>query len=171
MKFFLSKALIAALVIITVAILVLWNYPFNVNKYKGITLGMDAPEKGGDHMVWAPPDDSVPSSSFYVYVLGDESMCFGSMCGMGGYFTECLNGWLSGVMQLPTQEDYLGLDIAKVESGEMSIVIVSDVVGKVVGIYPGARVRNVPFILRNHHDLIDAERWRMCSGILPRWWK
>lgn len=158
-------------VILVIVVMVSWHYPFGVSQYKGITLGMDAHEKGGDGTVWAPPDDKVLLSDFYVYALGDQSLCIGAMCGVGGYFVECLNGWISGGRQLASKEDYYDLDIGDVMDRKERVITVADANGKVVGIYPGAYIRNLPYILGNHRDLVDKKTFKICSDILPSRWK
>ncbi len=163
--------LLVAVAVVILIITILRHYPFSVNQYKGITLGMDAPEKGDDHTVWAPPDDSVPTSDFYVYALGDESLCIGGMCGIGGYFVDCLGGWISGERQLASEEDYYGLDSGNVMEGKERVITVANADGKVVGIYPGAYIRNLPYILRNHRDLAGAKIFKICSDILPSRWR
>ncbi|OGH88790.1 MAG: hypothetical protein A3J93_01730 [Candidatus Magasanikbacteria bacterium RIFOXYC2_FULL_42_28] len=172
MKFNHKKIIIIlAVVITTVVIVVAWRYPFGVRSYKGIILGMNTFEKAGESTGWAPPDDHVPISSFYVRAFGDESFCIGAMCGIGGYFIDCLGGWISAYRQAQMLDGNIDLSIADVASGKERVITIADANGKIVGIYPGSRVRNLPFILRNHRDLIDVERWQICSDILPRWWK
>src|SRR3989338_10705894 len=87
------------------------HYPFGVTQYKTIALGMPAAEGAHTPTVWAPPYRTVPESDFYVYALGDEPMCIGSSCGMGGYFVECLGG---GVFRYKdnTEESHYGMRAA-----------------------------------------------------------
>jgi len=171
MKVIYIKIVIILAMTIAIATFVTWHYPFGVKSYKGITFGMDTFEKAGESTGWASPDDRVPTSSFYVRAFGDESFCIGSMCGIGGYFVDCLGGWISAYRQAQMLDDSIDLSIEDVASGKELVVTVANANGKIVGIYPGARVRNLPYILRNHRDLIDVEKWQMCSNILPRWWK
>ena len=91
---------ILAIVFLGAGIIAWQKYPFGVKQYKTIVLGMQAAESAGSYTGWAPPYDTVPESNFYVYALGDESMCIGSDCGMGGYFVDCLGGWLSGYKKI-----------------------------------------------------------------------
>jgi len=171
---FWSKAKIVLIVfaaIGTVAALFVWQkYPFGVRQYKTIVLGMQAAEGAGTPTVWAPPYRTVPASPFYVYALGDEHMCIGSSCGMGGYFIECLDGWLSGYKIITEEFDY-GLREAGVNMEKQTIITIADKDAKVVGIYPGARIRNLPYIMRNHRNLIPEDRFKECSDLLPRRWK
>jgi endogenous inhibitor of DNA gyrase (YacG/DUF329 family) len=150
---------------------VVWQkYPFGVKQYKTIKLGMQAAQGVGTHTYWAPPYRTVPESSFYVYALGDEHMCIGSSCGMGGYFIECLNGWLAGEKVITEEFDY-GLREAGVNMEKQTIITIADKDAKIVGIYPGARIRNLPYIMRNHRNLTPEDRFKECSDLLPRWWK
>src|SRR3989338_359114 len=106
-----------AIVFIAIGIIIWQRYPFGVRQYKTITLGMTAAEKAGDSTGWAPPYERVPEeSAFFVYSLGDESMCIRSDCGIGGYFVECLGGWISGYKIAGDTIDY-GLDDEAINSG------------------------------------------------------
>ncbi len=164
--------IISFLALIIVGVVVaLWRYPFRVDKYKDIVLGMDALEKAGDSTGWAPPDDIVPNANFYIFAFGDESFCISAGCGIGGYFVECLGGWISGYRQMGWLENDFGLDSSAVETGKEKVVMVANANAKIVGIYPGARIRNLPYILRNHRDLADAEMFKKCSDILPSRWR
>lgn len=146
------------------------KYPFGVKQYKIIFLGMRAAQGAGDHTVWAPPYRTVPESLFYVYSIGDEHMCLGSNCGFGGYFVECLHGWLAGEKIKSEEFDY-GLRDFGVDTEKLKIITIADKNAKIVGIYPGASIRNLPYIMRNHRDLVPYELFDECSDSLPRWWK
>ena len=91
------------------ASVVFWQkYPLGVRQYKTIILGMPAAEKAGDSTGWAPPYNRVfEESKFFVYSLGDETMCISDDCGIGGYFVGCLGGWISGIKMW---EKYLIMD-------------------------------------------------------------
>lgn len=129
---------------------------------------MAAAEKAGDSTGWAPPYNWVPEESeFFVYSLGDESMCIGSSCGIGGYFVECLGGWISGYHIAGDTFDY-GLNDKDINSGKEKIITIANKEAKIVGIYPGARIRNLPYIMRNHRDLVSDEVFDGCSDLLPQ---
>ena len=121
------KIVLVALAVICVSLgVAVWrHYPFGVTQYKTITLGMPAAEGAHTPTVWAPPYRTVPESDFYVYALGDEPMCIGSSCGMGGYFVECLGGWLSGYKVITEEFDY-GLRDAGVDMEKQKIITVAD---------------------------------------------
>ena len=157
-------------VFLIVAVILLKKYPFGVKQYKTISLGMQAAQNAGDQTYWAPPDDKVPESDFYVYALGDESMCIGASCGIGGYFVECIGGYLAGEKVRTEEFDY-GLYEAGVPREDIKIITIADKEGKVVGIYPGTRIRNLPYIMRNHKDLVSVGRFKECSDLLPQRWK
>ncbi|MBU0636762.1 hypothetical protein KKH16_00950 [Patescibacteria group bacterium] len=160
----------STIVFALVGVLAWQKYPFGAKNYKTISLGMQAAEGVGKHTVWASPDDVVPKSDFYVYVLGDESMCIGSSCGIGGYFVECLGGYLSGYKITGDTFDY-GLRDAGVDMDKQTIITIADQNAKIIGIYPGARIKNLPYLMRNHRNLVSKERFKKCSDLLPRWWK
>lgn len=167
------KILLVFLVAIFAGISVaVWQkYPFEVKQYKTITLGMQAAEGAGTSTIWAPPYRTVPEESkFYVYSLGDMTMCIGSDCGIGGYFIECLGGWISGYKDIGDVSDY-GLRDAGVNINTQKIITIADKDAKIVGIYPGARIRNLPYIMRNHRDLVPEDNFEHCSGLMPRRWK
>lgn len=166
------KILFVFLVICVLIGIIFWQkYPFGVKRYKTISFGMAAAEKAGDSTGWAPPYDRVSKESdFFVYSLGDETMCIGSDCGIGGYFVECLGGWISGYHIAGDTPDY-GLNDEDINSGKEKIITIADKAGKIVGIYPGARIRNLPYILRNHRNLVKENVFRVCSDLLPQRWK
>lgn len=167
------KFLFFTVIGITVLVgIIFWlNYPLSVKRYHTILIGMEAAERAGTDTVWAPPDDKVPESDFYVYAFGDESMCIGSSCGMGAYFIDCLGGWISGDGYGAGEVNDYGLRDAGIDIGDQTIITIADKEGKVVGIYPGARIRNLPYIMRNHRDLVDDGTFKVCSDLLPRRWK
>lgn len=151
---------------------VLWEkYPFGTKQYKTIKLGMPAAEKAGDLTGWAPPYDKVfEESEFYVYSLGDETMCIGSDCGVGGYFVECLGGWISGYKAIGDVFDY-GLRNEGIDINKQKIITIADKNAKIVGIYPGAGIRNLPYIMRNHRNLVSNNVFKKCLDLLPSRWK
>lgn len=146
------------------------KYPFSVKQYKTIKLGMQAVQNAGTPTYWAKPDDKVPESDFYVYAIGDESMCIGSSCGVGGYFVECLGGYIVGE-KIKTEEFDYGLRDAGVDIEKLKIITVADKEGKIVGIYPGAGIRNLPHIMGKHRNLFLADTFKKCSDLLPQIWK
>jgi len=177
MKFYFTRKIKILLILLGIALLIvitvfLWlKYPFGVEQYKTIKLGIDAAEKAGDSTGWASPDDRVwEESGFFVYSLGDETMCIQSDCGMGGYFIECLGGWISGYKDIGEAYDY-GLRDAGVDINKQKLITIADKNGKVVGIYPGASIKNLPYIMRNHRDLVEKDVFEGCSSLLPKWWK
>lgn len=156
--------------LLAISVIVWQKYPFGVKQYKTITLGMQAAQGAGTPTVWASPYRTVPESHFYVYAIGDEHMCLGSDCGIGGYFVECLGGWLAGEKIITEEFDY-GLRDAGASVKKLKIITIADKDAKIVGIYPGARIRNLSYILRNHRDLVLNDVFEGCSDLLPRRWK
>lgn len=163
--------LAVAFLAISVVVVIWQKYPFGVKQYKTIILGMLAAEKAGDSTGWAPPYNRVPEESvFFVYSLGDKTMCIGSDCGISGYFVECLGGWISGYKDIGEVDDY-GLRDAGVNINDQKVITIADKDAKIVGIYPGASIRNLPYILRNHRDLVSDDIFKGCLDLLPRRWK
>lgn len=97
-------------------------------------------------------------------------MCIQSDCGMGGYFIECLGGWVSGYKDIGDVRDY-GLRDAGVSINKQKVITVADKDAKIVGIYPDASIKNLPYIMRNHRDLVANDVFEGCSNLLPRRWK
>lgn len=163
---------LAAIIIIVAIGSIIWKkYPFGVKQYKTIFLGMRAVEGPGTPTIWAPPYRIVPEeSNFFVYSLGDETMCIGSDCGIGGYFVECLGGWISGYKDIGDVSDY-GLRDVGVDINKQKIITVADKNAKIVGIYPDAKIKNLPYIMRNHRDLVSEDVFEVCSNLLPSRWK
>lgn len=162
--------IVFALMVIAGVIITWQKYPFGVKKYKTVSLGMPAAEKAGDSIGGAPPYDQVPEGSeFYVYSLGDENMCIGPSCGIGAYFVECLGGWISGYKDIGEVADY-GLRDAGMNIDKEKLITIADKDAKIVGIYPGARIRSIPYIMRKHRDLVSADTFKGCSDLLPRRW-
>lgn len=166
------KILIGILVVvILVSVSILYNkYPFGVKQYKTIKLGMQAAQNAGTPTYWAKPDNEVPESDFYVYAIGDKDMCIGSSCGIGGYFVECLGGYIAGE-KIKTEEFDYGLRDAGVDIEKLKIITIANKDGKIIGIYPGAGIRNLPYIINNHRDLFSENVFRGCSDLLPKIWK
>ena len=162
--------LILGIVFLVIGVFVWQKYPFGVKKYKTIFLGMQAAEGAGTPTVWASPYRTVPESPFYVYAIGNEHMCIGSDCGIGGYFVECLHGWLSGEKIITEEFDY-GLRDAGVDIEKLKIITIANKDAKIVGIYPGASIRNLPYIMQNHRNLVPNEVFKECLDLLPRRWK
>lgn len=161
--------LLAAIFLVVVA-LVWQKYNFGVKQYKTIKLGMPAAEKAGDSTGWAPPYNRVPEESkFFVYSLGDRTMCISDDCGIGGYFVECFGGWISGYKDIGEVIDY-GLGDVGFDIDTQKIITIADKDGKIVGIYPGASIKNLPYILRNHRDLVSDDDFKGCSALLPERW-
>lgn len=149
------------------SIFIFLKYPFGVKQFKTIKIGIDTAEKAGDLTGWDPPYDKVwEESEFFVYSLGDNAMCVGSDCGVGGYFIECLGGWISGYKNIGEVRDY-GLQEAGVNIDKQKIITIADKSGKIVGIYPGASIRNLPYIMRNHKNIVLHEQFVYCSKMLP----
>ena len=157
-------------IILVAGIVFMQKYPFGVKKYKTIFIGMDTAEKAGDSIGWAPPYDTVPESKFYVYSLGDETMCISGDCGIGAYFVECLGVWISGYKDIGDVVDY-GLRGAGVDIDKQKIITIADKNAKIVGIYPGAGIKNLPYIMKNHRDLVSKETFDICWDIMPSRWK
>lgn len=162
---------VAILGVIGLVIFAQNNCVHGVRRYKTIHLGMDAVEKPGSKTVWASPDDRIPEDiDFLVYVLNDESMCINLDCGLGGYFVDCLGGWISGYSAIGDVSDY-GMLEAGIDISKEQYVTIADKGGKVIGIYPGAGIKNVPYIMRNHRDLVSSEVFESCFDQLPSRWK
>lgn len=164
--------LFCAIFLITCQFVFKNNYVHGVSRYKTIHLGMDAVEKQGSKTIWAPPDDYIPQDTkFIIYALNDNSMCMGWDCGMGGYFVECMGGWITGYGTEGGDVLDYGMADAGIDITKEKYITVADSKGKVVGIYPGAEIKNVPYIMRNHRNLVGREIFERCSREIPSRWK
>ncbi len=108
---------------------------------------------------------------FYVYAMEKYmSYCALEDCGMSGVLIACMGGWLSADnVSGEVGADAYGLMGEEVESGKSSIIVVADQNKKIVGIYPNSRVRNIPYILKNHQDL--SQDFDFCYDIqMPSKW-
>lgn len=164
----------AAATVFTIAIIlfIYSNQVHGVKQYKTIYLGMDAVEKPGSKTIWAPPYNFIPEdTSFVVYALNDKNMCMESDCGMGGYFVDCLGGWITGYGTASGDVLDYGMEAAGINVSEEKYITIADKNGKVVGIYPGARIKNIPFIMRDHRNLVPTEIYDKCFEELPSRWK
>ena len=81
-----------------------------------------------------------------------------------------MGGWISGYKDIGDVADY-GLRDAGVDINKQKIITIADKNAKIVGIYPGAIIRNLPYIMRNHKNLVSKEIFEGCSNILPKLWK
>lgn len=102
---------------------------------------------------------------FYIYTMEKYmSFCALGDCGMSGVLVDCMGGWLSGegISGDGGATDY-GLTEEDVDAGRSSMIIVADENKKIVGIYPNYKVRNIPYILKNHRNL--SEEFDFCYNI------
>jgi len=78
-------------------------------------------------------------------------------------------GWISGYKDIGEVIDYgfggVGFDI-----DAQKIITIADKDGKIVGIYPGASIKNIYYILRNHRNLVSDDDFEGCSDLLPERW-
>lgn len=158
----------AVVIILGGLLTVMWmRVPHGVQSFRTVHIGMPAAEKGGDGTGWASPYDRVFYSLFYVHVLDKRGLCAGADCGFGGSFVECLGGWISGE-GFGDIKDYGLLDTGW--DRKEGLITVANEDGIIVGIYPGARIQNLPYLMRNHRDLVSPEVFKACSASLPSRW-
>jgi hypothetical protein len=119
-----------------------------------LRLGAPSPVQAGHPT--AHPHLRVPASKFYVLVVARDvpTMCTFEDCGPEGAEVERLGGWITGDDQAETIHT-VGLNENLVRSGNQSIIVVSNASGRIVGIYPGRKMIDLPRILRNHRELWD----------------
>ena len=168
-QYFFCRAKKTYLFLIITLITVIWvyqKYPFGVRQYETIMLGMSAAQGAGTPTVWGPPHNIVPEANFYVYAIDQEPMCIGDGCGLGGYFVECLGGWMEAQRIITEEFDY-GLKDAGVDLEKQSIITIADKDAKIVGVYAGAHIRNLPYIMRKHRNLVKDDKWQYCSEQMP----
>ncbi len=101
----------------------------------------------------------IPSDQkFYVDVVQQDLWCSNESCGLDGAIIQTLGGWIEvyDIDQIE-MEAMFGLDLP--ENKEVkSIVIIGNVSGRVVGIYPNKTYENTLDILKkNHTDLASFD--------------
>lgn len=139
-----------------------------VTKFGPLKLGQQSPFGPGDGASF--PYQVVPSSTFYIFSAykGLPTDCVFEECGMSGLLVECVGGWLSGA-GVPEYTDMLGLNEEAVARGD-SMVIVADKDLKIVGIYPGYTINNIPTILKKHKNLFEPKALEWCfDHHMPKW--
>lgn len=111
-------------------------------------------------------------SKFYVYVVQKDAYhCALEDCGMSGVLVDCMGGWISGDTAIASAHNGYGLNKDEVEVGKSSMVIVADKDQKIVGIYPNYTIQNIPYILKNHRDIIDRDAFDFCYNTqMPKRW-
>ena len=158
-----------SVIVLFVLYLSLFSSPRSVKSFGPLKLGDHTPVTADVVVEYEPLYDL--KYKFYVYVIEkDMGFCALGDCGMSGILVDCLGGWLSGqgIYGDAGASDY-GLNEEDVEDGKSSMIIVADQYKKIVGIYPNYRVRNIPFILKNHKNL--SEEFGFCYNIqMPTRW-
>ncbi len=165
----LIKILIGVGIIIVVLFVVYFSF-FSIHSVKSfgpLKLGDQTPLKSGDGT--SAPYRYILESRFYVYAVEkDMGWCALEGCGMSGVLVNCMEGWLSADATMAADE--YGLKEEDVKSGKASMIIVADENSKIVGIYPNYIVQNVPYILKNHRNLLD--RFDFCYNVeMPKKFK
>lgn len=143
--------------------------PYSVKSFGPLRIGDEVPVVGE----YIPEYKSFYNLKykFYIYAMEKHmSFCALGDCGMSGVLVDCLGGWLSGegISGDGGATDY-GLSEKDVDAGKSSMIIVADKNKKIVGIYPNYRIRNIPYILKNHRNLSDG--FDFCYDIqMPKRW-
>ena len=133
------------------------NAQISVAEFGPLRLGARGPVQPGDPT--AHPHRITPRSKFYVLVVakGIPTMCTFEDCGKEAAIVEGLGGWITGDDQLETIAS-VGLDEDEVKAGSQSLVVISNRLGRIVGIYPRHSMRDLLSILKAHRYLPQAQR-------------
>lgn len=112
------------------------------------TIGTSAPFVPGEKL--AHPHRTVPASRFYVYAWQPGlPTCVYEECGDGGAIVATLRGWLWGA-------DFDDFARERYHLPPLtSLIIVADRDSIITGIYPDARISDIPRILKKHPKLAD----------------
>ncbi len=140
-----------------------FSSPRSVKSFGPLKLGDHTPVTADVVVEYEPFYDL--EYKFYIYAMEQHmSFCAQGDCGMSGVLVDCLGGWLSGqgINGDGGASDY-GLSEEDVGSGKSSMILVADQDKKIVGIYPYYRIRNIPYILKNHRNL--SEDFNFCYDI------
>ncbi|MFH1200831.1 MAG: hypothetical protein V1484_00675 [bacterium] len=140
-----------------------FSSPYSVKSFGPLKLGDHTPVTSDVVVEYEPFYDL--EYKFYIYAMEKGmSFCAQGDCGMSGVLVDCLGGWLSGqgISGDGGASDY-GLAEEEVASGKSSIIMVADKDKKIIGIYPNSRIRNIPYILKNHLNL--SEDFNFCYDV------
>lgn len=149
------KILGACGVVMLFSVYIFFPHPRSVKSFGPFKLGDQAPIVSENVVEYEDLYDL--KYKFYIYAMEKNmSYCALGDCGMSGVLVDCMEGWLSGdgISGDGGASDY-GLKEEDVADGKSSMIIVADKNKTIVGIYPNYRIRNIPYILKNHTDLSD----------------
>lgn len=123
--------------------------PVSVTSFGPLQIGGHSPVQPGDPTAY--PHKVTPRAKFYVLVVakGIPTMCTFEDCGSEGTLIEFLGGWITGDAQNETIH-LAGLDQTEVKQGRQSIIVVSNNLRRIVGIYPNYLMCDLPSILKAH---------------------
>lgn len=113
----------------------------------------------------------IPPSRFYVklYDRNIDYSCFFDECGPEGAIVGTMGGWFSGSGIEESYDLFGELTDARgrFTSGHSSLMIIANQESKIVGLYLGASVQDLPEILKRHPNLADFDLIKSIPGLGP----
>lgn len=123
-------------------------------QFAHLRAGDQMPAGPGDYMYG--PRFVIPAfQKFYITVAEPNNWCSNEDCGLEGDLIATMGGWLQGenTYQGGDKPDF-GLDLPE-NKNVKSIIVVGDQYGKIVGLYPNKKFKDVLAILRLYPELAD----------------
>lgn len=100
------------------------------------------------------PKNVFIASKFYVNIAEPNLGCFSKYCNLEAALINTMGGWLEAENTGVTIDEIFGLDLEE-NKNIKSVVIIGDRNGKIVGIYPNKRLKDVISILKFYPELAD----------------
>lgn len=125
-----------------------------VREFGSLQLGGDVPLGPGDYTF--APEMQIPQSKFYINIAQKGLWCVFEECSPEGEKIAALGGWLQSedTTDEPEIMEIFGLD----DNVDItSIIVVGNREARIVGIYPGKRIEDLPSVLRMHQDIIGQQ--------------
>lgn len=118
-----------------------------------LKIGEDVPLKPNLERPETPKDVFI-ASKFYVNIAEPNLGCFSKYCNLEAALINTMGGWLEAENTGVTIDEIFGLDLEE-NKNIKSVVIIGDRNGKIVGIYPNKRLKDVISILKFYPKLAD----------------
>lgn len=129
-------------------------------KFGLFELGKELPfnYRPGDKSVWAPPDEKIPLSKFFVYIAKENFWCIWESCGLEGEKIKLFGGYLAGfTLNQPVFAEDFGFDDKRIRGRYASVIIIGDQNAKIVGIYPNKDIDDLFAVIKFHPDLFGKD--------------
>lgn len=122
-------------------------------KLESLKIGDDIPLKPELYKPETPKDVFI-TSKFYVNIAEPNLGCFLRYCNIQAALIDTMGGWLEAENRGATIDEIFGLDLEE-NKNIKSVVIIGDRNGKIAGIYPNKRLKDIISILKFYPKLAD----------------